>query len=278
MHVPGLAGSLLSTLLVLDIVGAQSVVQVLGASPKQQIDGFGSSVAFLGQAIQGLPSTARTAILNLLFSTSSGAGFSILRTRISPYLLNSTSGQYDFNSDQEEVGTRYVVTQAKTLGVTRFLASSWTPPSQFKTNNNLIGGSINTSTTSFNGFAAYLSKYVTTYNQTYGINWYAISPQNEPELQTAYESCQWGSADFVNFLGTYLAPRFKQNNITTLTLAAESYQWFESTIAPTLSNATSRSAVQIVAAHPYGAGEYINGKNICGNDYWLYLADNITFT
>jgi glucuronoarabinoxylan endo-1,4-beta-xylanase len=89
MHLPILGSALLSAVLVLDLVGAQSVVQILGASPRQKIDGFGSSIAFMGQAIEGLPSTARTAIINLLFSTSSGAGFSILRTRISPSLLNS---------------------------------------------------------------------------------------------------------------------------------------------------------------------------------------------
>ena len=262
MHVTRLIRSLVSFVLCVSLASSQSIVQVLGASSKQQIDGFGSSLAFMGQAIQNLPSTPRTAILQTLFSTTSGAGFSILRTRVSPY-LSTTPGQYDYVSDTEEVGTRYLVNQAKAFGVSRFLASVWTPPTYSKTPQNVNGGSINSSPTSFSNYAAFLSNYVKTYDQTYGIQWYAISPQNEPEIQTPYESCQWTSADFVNFLGTYLRPRFIQDSITALVLAPESNEWQENTIAPTLNNGTSRAGVQIVAAHPYFAGEIENGKLGC---------------
>lgn len=251
--------SLVSFVLCISSANSQTVVQVLGASAKQQIDGFGASLAFMGQAIQSLPSTSRAAILQTLFSTTSGAGFSILRTRISPY-LSTIPGQYDYVSDTEEVGTRYLVNQAKTFGVSRFLATAWTPPTYSKTPQNVNGGSIDNSATSFTNYAAFLSNYVKTYDQTYGIKWYAISPQNEPEIQTPYESCQWTSTDFVTFLGSYLRPRFVQDSITALVLAPESNEWQESTIAPTLNDATARAGVQIVAAHPYFAGEIVNGK------------------
>lgn len=245
-------------MLFLAVVDAQAIVQVLGASPKQSIDGFGCSVAFMGEAIQSLPATPRTAILKLLFSPTSGAGFSVVRTRISPY-LSPAPGKFDLNADTEEVGNRYVVTQAKSLGATRFLATAWTPPTDFKTTADPNGGTIDNSATSFTNYAAYLSKYVTTYNQTYGFSWYAISPQNEPELQEDYESCQWDPEDFVNFFGTYLGPRFQQDHITARILAPETFEWFDATIAPTLANSASRAVVQIVAAHPYRAGEYVDG-------------------
>ena len=260
IRITGFIRSFVGIVLCVSSVNTQSVVQVLGASSKQQIDGFGSSLAFMGQAIQNLPTTPRTAILQTLFSTTSGAGFSILRTRVSPY-ISSTPGQYDYVSDAEEVGTRYLVNQAKTFGVSRFLASVWTPPTYSKAPQIVNGGFINNSPTSFNNYAAFLYNYVKIYDQTYGIKWYAISLQNEPEIQTPYESCQWTSADLVNFLGTYLKPRFIQDSITALILAPESNEWQENTIAPVLNNGTSRGGVQIVAAHPYFAGEIQNGKS-----------------
>jgi O-glycosyl hydrolase len=249
-----LISSIVSSTLCISSVNSQSVVQVLGASSKQTIDGFGSSLAFMGEAIHTLPATPRAAILQTLFSTVSGAGFSILRTRVSPYISNVT-GHYDYTTDTEEVGTRYLVNVAKQWGVSRFLATAWTPPIYSKTNHDYNGGFIDNSATSFSNYANFLTNYVKTYNQTFGIKWYAISPQNEPEIQTEYESCQWAPVDFVNFLGTYLRPRFQAAGITTLILAPESNEWQEATIAPTLNNATSRAAVQIVAAHPYFAGE-----------------------
>lgn len=259
MRITGLIRSLASIALTVSSVTAQAVVQILGASPKQQIDGFGCSLAFMGQAVQSLPSAPRTTLLQNLFSTTSGAGFSILRTRISPY-TSTAPGQYNYVSDAEEVGTRYLVNQAKTFGVSRFLASVWSPPTYSKTPQSVNGGSIDSSPTSFGNYAAFLSNYVKTYDQTYGIKWYAISPQNEPEIQTPYESCQWDPAEFVDFLATYLRPRFVQDGVTTLVLAPESNEWQENTITPTLRNATSRDGVQIVAAHPYFAGEIENGK------------------
>ena len=241
---------------------AQPVAQILGSSPKQQIDGFGCSLAYMGYDIYSLPSTPRTAILSTLFSTTSGAGFSILRMRVSPY-LSTTPGVYDYTSDTEETDSRWLVNQAKTYGVSRFLASVWSPPTYNKSPANVNGGKIINTPTSFNNYAAFLSNYVRTYDQTYNIQWYAISPQNEPELQTSYESCQWGTGDFVNFLGTYLRPRFVADGVNALILAPESNLWQEGTIAPTLKNATSRAGVQIVAAHPYFAGEIQNGKSNC---------------
>src|SRR5579883_2354720 len=57
---------------------AASAVTVNGATQFQTIDGFGASEAF-GQASSLESSSAASQVLNLLFSTSSGAGLSIVR-------------------------------------------------------------------------------------------------------------------------------------------------------------------------------------------------------
>ena len=62
---------------------AQTTVTVNAGSTLQQIDGFGVSQAF-GRATEfkNLATTPRTQGLDYLFSTSTGAGLTIIRNRI----------------------------------------------------------------------------------------------------------------------------------------------------------------------------------------------------
>ncbi|KAG8981757.1 hypothetical protein FRB90_007029 [Tulasnella sp. 427] len=65
------------------LVLAQTSVTVNVASTNQQIDRFGVSQAFgLASQFQALSSTARTQGLDYLFSTTTGAGLTIIRNRI----------------------------------------------------------------------------------------------------------------------------------------------------------------------------------------------------
>lgn len=62
---------------------AQTQVTVNTAVTYQVIDGFGFSEAFgFGEAVQSAPSAQQTQALNYMFSTTEGAGFTILRNRI----------------------------------------------------------------------------------------------------------------------------------------------------------------------------------------------------
>ncbi|NUR28237.1 MAG: hypothetical protein HOV83_20750 [Catenulispora sp.] len=56
---------------------------IVGGTSYQKIDGFGISESFnMANAIRGLGATAQKQALDLLFSTSNGAGFSIIRNDI----------------------------------------------------------------------------------------------------------------------------------------------------------------------------------------------------
>ena len=62
---------------------AASTVTVDGGTTYQTIDGFGISEAFgMANSIRNAPSATRQQALDLLFSTTDGAGFSILRSII----------------------------------------------------------------------------------------------------------------------------------------------------------------------------------------------------
>jgi O-glycosyl hydrolase len=112
-------------------------------SPLQTIRGFGASTAW--QPV--LNSTQA----NNLFGVSSGqVGFTIVRQRIDP---SSTTGgsnwQTELNNAQQA--------QAINSQVIVF-ATPWTPPAVWKTNDNIVNGSLNTS--DYGAFANYLNTYI----------------------------------------------------------------------------------------------------------------------
>lgn len=78
--------SLRSTLIFATYLGlslAQTQVTVNTGTTYQTIDGFGFSEAFgFGGGVQNAPSAQQTQALNYMFSTTKGAGFTILRNRI----------------------------------------------------------------------------------------------------------------------------------------------------------------------------------------------------
>lgn len=91
---------------------AQTTVTIDTATSYQTIDGFGFSEAFgFGEGVQSAPSTQQTQALNYMFSTTEGAGFTILRNRIAadpgdtiePNAPSSPSGTptYVWNDDDE---------------------------------------------------------------------------------------------------------------------------------------------------------------------------------
>ena len=78
--------SLSATLVIAANLGlslAQTTVTVNTGTTYQTIDGFGFSEAFgFGEAVQSAPSSQQTQALNYMFSTTEGAGLTILRNRI----------------------------------------------------------------------------------------------------------------------------------------------------------------------------------------------------
>jgi O-glycosyl hydrolase len=141
----------------------------------QRIDGFGASSAWR--------STWTTAQADLLFSTNTGIvytdnaghgstnngiGLSLLRTRIAP------GGTTIENS---------IMQMAQARGA-RVWSAPWTPPAGFKSSGALDGGNyLGSGANATNlAYASQLAQYVGNMKNTYGINLYAISVQNEPDV------------------------------------------------------------------------------------------------
>lgn len=121
----------------------------------QTIDGFGFSGAFQrANLVVNLQEPKQSEILNLLFNTTSGAGFSIVRNGIGssktsqsdwmntilPNCPSTPDGIPDYKWDGKDSGQVWLSQKAWSYGVRTFYANAWSAPGCMKTNGNDANG------------------------------------------------------------------------------------------------------------------------------------------
>jgi O-glycosyl hydrolase/flagellar hook assembly protein FlgD len=195
-------------------------------SPLQFIRGFG------GQNMPGWIKDLTPGQVKTAFGTGPGQiGLTILRIRVS----------YDSTQFKIEVPTAKL---ADSLGAI-IMATPWTPPVYYKTNNNTIGGSLKTG--SYADYANYLKRF-SNFMASNGAPLYAISLQNEPDANVTYESCYWNATQFLNFCTNY-APA-----IGMKVIMPESENFNHGLSDSTLNDPVASANVSIIAGHIYGGG------------------------
>jgi O-glycosyl hydrolase len=205
--------------------GQSAVIDL--AIEKQLIRGFG------GMNHTGFPGDIPAAVATKAFGNGAGQiGFSILRIHVNP---NSSSFS-------KELATAKI---AKSNGAIIF-ASPWSPPNSMKTNNNQVSGSLKT--TSYAAYAAHLKSFCD-YMSSNGVPLYAISIQNEPDIKVSYESCDWTSAEMINFIKNHAAAIG-----STPIIAPESFQFRRPFSDAILNDATAAAKISIIGGHIYGGG------------------------
>jgi O-glycosyl hydrolase len=197
-------------------------VSIDGAITYQTIDGFGASGAFRSASEMhgstGLSADQQKAILDLLFSTESGAGLSIWRNEIGSSTTASTGGADDGDNvasieptdpggpnaapkyvwDGSDGDQLWLSLQAQSYGVTQFYATAWGAPAYMKTNNSLKGGGFLCGVPGQEcpsgdwrqHFADYLVQYLRYYKEA-GIDVAYIGYQNEPDFAPQYTGMLW---------------------------------------------------------------------------------------
>jgi glucuronoarabinoxylan endo-1,4-beta-xylanase len=209
-------------------VVAVPVVTVYPDSVQQYIRGFG------GANILPWRPDMTTAQTQTAFGIGQGQlGFSILRLRI-PYTENAS----EFAS---QVPTAKL---AQSLGALVF-ASPWTPPPAMKSNNNIVGGTLNES--SYAAYAAHLKAFAD-YMASNGAPLYAVSLQNEPDATVTYESCSWNATQFLNFTKNNAAA------IGTRVMMPESQNFVHALSDSTLNDPPAAANVAVIGGHIYGGG------------------------
>jgi glucosylceramidase len=212
---------------------------------RQRIDGFGASSAWrsswtTAQADMFFTDTDGTAQSSNGSNFSfRGIGLSLLRSRIAP--------------DGSSVETN-IMQMAQARGA-KVWSTPWSPPVQYKDSGSLNGGNFESDPLNLNyqGYANQLANYVQSMKSTYGIDLYAISVQNEPDISTTYESCKWTAQqihDFIPYLSDALASK---GFSPTKVLLPEKSGWDFSLASPTMNDSNTATRVGILADHDYGA-------------------------
>jgi O-glycosyl hydrolase len=260
----------------IQLTGVASLPPVSGLSSVnwnnvfQRIDGFGASSAW--------GPTWTTAEADLLFSTNNsvvfnsvtyhGAGLSLLRNHIA---YGSTTSASETLSTVETS----IMQMAQARGA-KVWSAPWTPAAGFKATNDIYdtnhayGGGINGGSYLGSGnnitnvnYASQLANYVASMKNTYGVNLYAISVQNEPDANvTNYEACQWTGAQVHDFVTNLYSALAAQGLSSTKIILPESENWSGTSglYTPTLNDPNAAACVSIVANHNYVANNGVGDQ------------------
>lgn len=227
--------------------------------PRQEMDGFGVCLAFhQAGMLQKHPKCDE--VLDLLFDT---AGTSILRNIVGDGgvwgdetngptpTIEPEEGVWEFDVDHEQV---WAAREAAKRGCDQVMATVWSPPYWMKTNACVHdGGELRED--KYQAFAEYLSAYVRSWKEHFGIELMAISPANEPDLVTAYSSCIWSGEQYFKFVRDYLAPVFEKDQIKAKVIMPEPTSCVahvEDYTDLIFADEAATKAVDIIGLHGYG--------------------------
>ena len=202
-------------------------VQIDATATQQIIRGFGGATVFL-------PTTPLTdGDLDTLFGNGPGQiGLTLLRIRV------ASDTAWRTLELSNAIGAR-----ARGANV---IATPWSPPAAMKSNNSLIGGALNAP--AYADYATYLNDFAT-YMAANGAPLYAISIQNEPDIDATYESCVWTPVQMLAFC---------RNNAgaitTTKVITPESFQFRQVMSDSTLDDETAAANIDFIGGHIYGGG------------------------
>jgi glucuronoarabinoxylan endo-1,4-beta-xylanase len=214
----------------------------------QSIDGFGASSGFNGSLTQ--------AQMNMFYSTSTGIGLSLLRSRIAP---DGTTVE----------GAAMQMAQSNGA---RVWSTPWSPPAAFKDSTNVNGGHFISS--NYQAYANQTANYVRFVKTNYGVNLYAVSVQNEPDQSTSYESCLWTAQQMHDYI-PFLYGALSNYGVASTKILMPEYSVWNFTIASnTLADAVTSNMVGILAGHDY---DYTVSPVNNGSNQRLWETEDSTF-
>ena len=248
-------------------------VSVNWTAAKQVIDGFG------GAAVDFV-SPLTSSLADFFFSPTLGIGLSIVRIQVIPDNATCTNQFCSGNpacmclaSTGATVVTGELQTaqQAKARGVTTFFATSWSPPGSMKTSPGVwnTGSSFVGNDANYTSLASILTSYVSLLNAN-GVPLYALSPQNEPDINQTYQSCLWTAQQFHDFV-PYLYSNLQSAGFRNLKIMVpENAAWsgvYGGFADKTMMDPAVAPEVGLLAQHGYAGDNNI----VAPTDYYRHL-------
>jgi len=235
-----------------------TTVTVDFAQPLQVIDGFGASITWVANDLARFAPADQAAILDALYNPNApSAGLSWVRVGTMLCEFNPSPGTYNFNDPLIQSEMAWLTRVAASYGVTRVLASTWTPPAWMKSNGSCSnGGSVLPQF--YPDLASTKVLWLQDAQAALGRAVDVESLQNEPDITASYDSANYTTDQINSFVTGYLKPAMTSAGLTTKIMVPEpsvygGTSYFSSNWAtPILSNPGMAAAVDIMATHGYG--------------------------
>src|SRR5438876_3702930 len=246
---------------------AASAVTINGTTTYQTVDGFGISEAFgQAQSLQNLSSGPQKQILDLLFSPTAGAGFTVLRNllpsgggTIEPNSPGSPTANPTYRALGSSGGQVWLSQQAKSYGVTRLYGDAWSAPGFMKTNGSEANGGALCGTPGAScssgdwrqAYANYLTQYAKDYASA-GIPLTDIGAFNEPDYQPNYSSMYMSPAETADFMRLF-KPTLTSAGLNPQVVCCDPTGWgkAQSYTSAITSNSAANANVDIFSSHGY---------------------------
>ena len=205
---------------------ASDAIALDPGTTRQEMLGFGAAMTDAScWVLSQIPAEERAALMHELFAPEEMA-MNVCRTCVGSSDYSTELFSYD-DSDQDDPELKkfsinhdkaYVLPmlkEARKQNPDLFLFSSpWSPPGWMKFNRSMLGGTIKKST--LEPYSRYFLKFLEAYKAE-GVPVNAITVQNETDttVDGRYAACLWSQEDEILFVGKYLGPLFRKNNIPT---------------------------------------------------------------
>jgi glucuronoarabinoxylan endo-1,4-beta-xylanase len=233
-------------------------VTVSWSEAQQPIDGFGASSAFFGGNITG-------DVADQLFDAKKGIGLSLLRTMIG--VPDDTQSDGSEPADAKPVATapELATAQQAIARGARVWATAWTPPPIWKRKNSRNGSQTGDAGANFSSnkldqshyqeYANYLAEFVDLMAKN-NVPLLGLSAANEPDYIATWDNAQWTPDELTTFISQNLGPTFAQRCPKVKIVAPDTASWpnVDSYVTPLLADPSAKSAVSVIATHPYQNG------------------------
>ena len=209
----------------------------------QPILGFGGAITDAATGvISKLPTELQQEIVNAYYSDEEGGAvyggngsnggnkYSLGRVHInscdfSPYSYSFDDVVDDFNLNHfDQYVTHdnatmipFIQHATNTNPHMKLFATPWSPPAWMKGNDKMTGSSspcLKPDAAYHTAWADYIVKFFESYSNHYGINFWGMTVQNEPEFDAPWEACQYSAEEEGAFVADFLGPIMKNNDLT----------------------------------------------------------------
>lgn len=202
--------------------------KVLNIYPKmkyQTVLGFGSAFTDASAVnFAKMSDSVKDKFLKMCFDAHDGLGLNFCRTHINScdfsekkytYIAEGDKflDSFSIEHDEKNIIPLIKAAQKYCTDELKLFCSPWSPPAFMKSNNNMLfGGKLLPEY--YEAWAEYFVKYIKAYGE-HGIDFCALTVQNEPMATQTWESCKYTAEETALFVRDYLAPALSASNLDT---------------------------------------------------------------